>query len=169
MLMLKICGPISSPTKDSSLGRRKIESVIFDIISTLHIVKSKKIFFNIKTPPENTLSFCVGLIKIKIWWSVWTCRTAFDDIERNSLKVSGKENYDQDNNSWVYLQLIMLSLIQKLVDVCIGNHTNGLVPFQSCFKFWRPKFEVGWSLSISQWVSSFNIPFHFKLCLIICG
>jgi hypothetical protein len=27
-------GPISSPTKDSSLGRREIESVIFDLIST---------------------------------------------------------------------------------------------------------------------------------------
>jgi hypothetical protein len=53
-------GPISSPTKDSSLGRREIESVIFHIISTLHIVKSEKIFFNINPPPENTLSFCVG-------------------------------------------------------------------------------------------------------------
>jgi hypothetical protein len=53
-------GPISSPTKDSSVGRREIESVIVDIISTLHIVKSEKIFFNIKPPTENTLSFCVG-------------------------------------------------------------------------------------------------------------
>ena len=33
---------ISSPTKDSSLGRREIESDIVSIISTLHIVKSKK-------------------------------------------------------------------------------------------------------------------------------
>ena len=35
-------GPISSPTKDSSLGRREIESVIINITSTPHIVKSKK-------------------------------------------------------------------------------------------------------------------------------
>ena len=57
-------GPILSPTKDSSLGRREIESVIVSIISTLHIVKSKKkIFFNIKPPPEKTLSVCVGYYK----------------------------------------------------------------------------------------------------------
>jgi hypothetical protein len=49
-------GPISSPTKDSSLGRREIESVIINITSTPHIVKSKKKkFFNIKPPPETTL------------------------------------------------------------------------------------------------------------------
>ena len=32
--------------------------------------------------------FLCRVIKIKIWCSVWTCRTAFNDIERNSLKVS---------------------------------------------------------------------------------
>ena len=35
----------------------------------------------------------------------------------------------------MYLQLTMLSLIQKLVDVCIGNQTNGPVTFQSLFNF----------------------------------
>jgi hypothetical protein len=49
-------GPISSSTKDSSLGRLEVESVIVSIISTLHIVKSKKIFFNLKPPTENTFS-----------------------------------------------------------------------------------------------------------------
>ena len=57
--------PISTPSKDSSLGRREIESVIVSIISTLHIVKSKKkIFYNIKLPPEKMLSvLCVGYYK----------------------------------------------------------------------------------------------------------
>jgi hypothetical protein len=36
---------ISSPTKDSSLGRREIESVIFHIISTLQ--KEKNMMFSV--------------------------------------------------------------------------------------------------------------------------
>jgi hypothetical protein len=49
-------GPISFLTKDSSLGRREMESLIVNIISTLHIEKGTKIFFNIKPPAENTLN-----------------------------------------------------------------------------------------------------------------